>query len=177
VLILGWHGNPQLLESADNLSFHYHDSAAVLVRDGTIVAAIEEERLNRVKHSSFFPARAIRFCLERAKITIADVDIIVTDTAEEFADFVIARDASKQPHHPFQSGRQLLAATFKREFGVDVSAKLHFCRHHVAHLYSAWHPSGFSEALTVCIDGDGDGVGGSPRPGSGAPGVPLRLRA
>lgn len=51
-----------------------HDSAAALVRDGEIIAFAEEERFTRKKHDGGFPAEAIKFCLERAGITLADVD-------------------------------------------------------------------------------------------------------
>ena len=55
----------------------YHgDAAAALIKDGRIVAAAEEERFNRVKHCAGFPAAALRYCLEAAGITIADVDHI-----------------------------------------------------------------------------------------------------
>ncbi|MBB3664223.1 carbamoyltransferase [Prauserella sediminis] len=51
-----------------------HDSAAALVHDGTIVAFAEEERFTRVKHDGGLPANAIRFCLDQAGITLAEVD-------------------------------------------------------------------------------------------------------
>ncbi len=51
-----------------------HDSAAALVRDGEIVAFAEEERFTRVKHDGRFPAKAIRFCLEQAGISLGEVD-------------------------------------------------------------------------------------------------------
>jgi len=52
----------------------HHDSAAALVRDGEIVAFVEEERVSRVKHDGTFPARAVRQCLAIAGITLAEVD-------------------------------------------------------------------------------------------------------
>ena len=53
----------------------YHgDAAAAIIRDGQIVAAVEEERFNRVKHCAGFPSQSIRFCLEAAGISIEDVD-------------------------------------------------------------------------------------------------------
>ncbi|MBB5874180.1 carbamoyltransferase [Allocatelliglobosispora scoriae] len=52
----------------------HHDSAAALVRDGEIVAFLEEERVSRVKHDGTFPAKAVRTCLEMAGITLSDVD-------------------------------------------------------------------------------------------------------
>src|SRR5579859_4938182 len=55
----------------------YHgDAAAALVADGRLVAAAEEERFNRIKHSAGFPSRAIEYCLREASVTVADVDHI-----------------------------------------------------------------------------------------------------
>ena len=55
----------------------YHgDAAAALVRDGELVAAVEEERFNRVKHCAGFPQASIRYCLEAAGIRIEDVEHI-----------------------------------------------------------------------------------------------------
>jgi len=52
----------------------YHaDASAVLIKDGQIVAAAEEEQFNRIKHSAGFPALAIQYCLQRAGIKIEDV--------------------------------------------------------------------------------------------------------
>jgi carbamoyltransferase len=53
----------------------YHgDAAAAIIKDGRIVAAVEEERFNRVKHCAGFPSESIRYCLKAAGITLADVD-------------------------------------------------------------------------------------------------------
>ena len=59
------------------LSYYYHDSSAALVQDGTLVAAAEEERFSRKKHDSGFPELAIEFVLERAGLTLHDVDYVV----------------------------------------------------------------------------------------------------
>jgi len=160
MLILGWHGSPLLRESQDVRGFSFHDGAAAIVRDGQLVCAIEEERLNRVKHSSFFPARALRFCLREAGARITDVDAIVTDLAEDFFDFALLQEAVLDPRATRLGARALLARVFEQEFGCDVGARIRFCKHHIAHLFSAWFPSGFTEALAVCLDGDGDGSAG-----------------
>src|SRR6195256_4907198 len=66
----------------------YHgDAAAALIEDGRIVAAVEEERFNRVKHCAGFPAAAVRYCLEAAGICI-----------EEVAHIGISRDPSAHLH-------------------------------------------------------------------------------
>src|SRR5215831_735160 len=55
----------------------YHgDAAAALVKDGELIAAVEEERFNRVKHCAGFPREAIEYCLDRAGISIAEVEHI-----------------------------------------------------------------------------------------------------
>ncbi|NMA28739.1 MAG: hypothetical protein GX934_13360, partial [Burkholderiales bacterium] len=59
------------------ISCFYHDAAAALLVDGQLVAAAEEERFSRVKHDWEFPARAVSFCLERAGLTGADLDLVV----------------------------------------------------------------------------------------------------
>ncbi|MBA3470377.1 MAG: carbamoyl transferase [Herpetosiphonaceae bacterium] len=52
----------------------HHDSAAALLKDGQIVAFVEEERFNRKKHFGGFPTLAVKYCLETAGITLGDVD-------------------------------------------------------------------------------------------------------
>ena len=160
MLILGWHGNPRLLESQPETGIAYHDAAAVILHDGALVAAIEDERLNRAKHSTYFPKRAISFCLREARATLGDLDVIITDSNEEFLDQALSRSAARDPRLSFQNSRQVIAASFQHEFGVDVSRKLRFCNHHVAHLCGTWYPSGFSDGLIICFDGSGDGASG-----------------
>ena len=58
------------------ISCYFHDAAAAILRDGTLVAAAEEERFSRVKHDFSFPRRAIAFCLERAGIPSAEIDYV-----------------------------------------------------------------------------------------------------
>ena len=75
----------------------YHgDAAAALIKDGRIVAAVEEERFNRVKHCAGFPTQAVRYCLEVAGIGI-----------EEVAHIGISRDPSAHLHKKilFAAGR------------------------------------------------------------------------
>jgi carbamoyltransferase len=161
MLVLGWHGGVKGCEAEDfDVGYSSHDGAAVLLRDGRIVAAVEEERLNRVKHSNFFPVRAIRYCLAEAGVTLADVDVIVTDCLQSVLDEFIIVETLQVPDEPVVDGRRWLANMFAREFGCDVHDKIRCYRHHLAHLNGAFIPSGFPEALTVCLDGEGDGQSG-----------------
>src|ERR1700741_2575141 len=54
-------------------AYHGNASAAILC-DGKLIAAVEEERFNRVKYAAGFPTRAIRYCLKEAGLTLADID-------------------------------------------------------------------------------------------------------
>ena len=58
------------------ISAFYHDSAAALLRDGEIVAAVQEERFTRKKHDPGFPDEAVKYCLEKAGIGIRDLDFV-----------------------------------------------------------------------------------------------------
>ena len=59
------------------ISAFYHDSAAALVEDGRIVAAVQEERFTRKKADAAFPKNAIAYCLEEAGTTLDAVDHVV----------------------------------------------------------------------------------------------------
>ena len=59
------------------VSCYYHDSAAVLLKDGQLIAAAEEERFSRVKHDNGYPKHAIEFCLKQGGITSKDLDYVV----------------------------------------------------------------------------------------------------
>src|SRR5512134_707018 len=58
------------------ISCYYHDSAAALIKDGTIVAAAQEERFTRKKHDFNFPTHAIHYCLSQQRITPADLAFV-----------------------------------------------------------------------------------------------------
>lgn len=59
------------------VSGFYHDSAAVLIHDGRIIAAAQEERFTRKKHDSGFPRNAIAYCFEEGQIKAEQVDFVV----------------------------------------------------------------------------------------------------
>src|SRR6185437_3316800 len=59
------------------ISAFYHDSAACLVKDGDILAAVQEERFSRIKNDAAFPENSIKYCLEYANITLAEIEYVV----------------------------------------------------------------------------------------------------
>ncbi|MYM84902.1 nodulation protein [Duganella sp. FT50W] len=144
--------------AADDLS---HDGAAVLIQDGAVVAAIEEERLNRIKHSNLFPLEAIRFCLKRAGITLDQVDEVAFYLNESYLDYLLAGHMERMgAPRPYLKARQLLGMRLQQEFGVDVTARLRFVDHHIAHAYSAFPYIPAAEALVLVMDGAGEYASG-----------------
>jgi len=160
MLTLGWHGGTTLENETSGVSYARHDAAAAILKDGCLIAAIEEERLSRVKHSNSFPYRAIRYCLDSVGAKLEDLDQIAVDSERREVDGVAFSDYLKNPRSPRLTGRQWIGNMFQKAFGVDVSAKVRFCQHHLAHAYSTFFPSAFDEALIFCPDGEGDGLSG-----------------
>jgi carbamoyltransferase len=159
--ILGFNGGMAFESEFDDSGISHHDSAAVLLEDGQIIAAVEEERLSRLKHSNCFPMHAIRYCLSAADCELQDVDLIATNNAEYTYDATAKLHLINNASAPiYSTGRLYLSSRFERVFGVDIADKLHFCNHHVAHAWSAFGLSGFDRSLVVSIDGDGDNSSG-----------------
>jgi len=139
-----------------------HDGAAVLVEDGRVIAAVEEERLNRIKHSNKFPALAIRHCLDEAGARLGDIDAIGFYATERYCNALLAQLFAGQPDNAVPlDARQLLTGLLAREFATTVDpARLHFVGHHEAHAVSAFAMSGLDESLILAIDGYGDFLSG-----------------
>ncbi|MEX0752583.1 MAG: carbamoyltransferase [Xanthobacteraceae bacterium] len=153
------------------ISAYYHDSAAVLITDGAVTAAAQEERFTRKKHDSRFPANAVAYCLEEAGITLADVDFVAfydkpflkfERLLETYLAFAPRGFTSFKMALPiwireklFQ--KDLLCKELKR-FAPDVqwADRLLFAEHHQSHAASAFFPSPFDEAVVLTMDGVGE---------------------
>ncbi|MBR0806173.1 carbamoyl transferase [Bradyrhizobium japonicum] len=119
----------------------HHDGAAVLLRDGELIAAAEEERFTLAKHArGELPRGAIGFCLKQAGITMRDVDWICS------------------PLKTYTNYTQRLTEYFKYQFGH--SPKIELYDHHLCHAASSFYGSGFSEATVACFDFSGDSSSG-----------------
>jgi carbamoyltransferase len=143
----------------------YHGNAsAAIVCEGRLVAAVEEERFNRVKYAAGFPAQAIRYCLKEAGLGLKDIDHVAV------------------PRNPYaRLGTKLFYAMRMRSFARDrikvlakftgipealaqaldtdpakVAAQFHRVEHHKAHLASAFFVSPFERAALLSADGLGD---------------------
>lgn len=151
------------------LNAYHGDVAAVVLRDGHLVAALEEERFARTKHVAGFPARAISRGLDMARATPRDVDIWAIARGRRVHLLQKARFALT--HRPGsalvgqyrnttgKSARipDVIAATFGLT-ADHLASRVQYIEHHPAHLASAYYMSGFSDAACCAIDGFGDFV-------------------
>ncbi|MGH9547250.1 MAG: carbamoyltransferase family protein [Terriglobales bacterium] len=140
-------------------AFHGDASAAVL-RDGQLVAALEEERLNRIKHWAGLPVLAAKACLEG---TQPDHIAISRDPRAHLRDKLL-RTALRPHQWPNLASRATNSVRIAQVGDMLEAAgivprdarKVHFVEHHRAHLASAFFASAFGEAAVVSIDGFGD---------------------
>ncbi|HZL96390.1 MAG TPA: carbamoyltransferase N-terminal domain-containing protein, partial [Vicinamibacterales bacterium] len=166
MLTLGLSGGLDLLDQDRRYLFplgSYHDSAAALVDDGRVVAAVEEERLNRIKHTSKGAISAIRFCLDRRCAQLRDLDALVIYGDEHLWERTLRGIYVTQVHAaPVMTPRALVHQMLVRGLGSDIDdSKLVFVRHHLAHALSTYLQSGFESSLVLTIDGGGDDLSGS----------------
>ena len=165
------------------LSALYHDSAAALIEDGRIVAAVQEERFSRKKHDARMPRLAIGACLEIGGIGLKDIDLVAF-YEKPFIKFerLLETYAALAPQG-FTSFRRAVPLWIKEKLfqkdalirelktlepGVDWSQRLVFSEHHASHAASAFFPSPFEEAAILTMDGVGEWTTTSLAHGQGA---------
>jgi carbamoyltransferase len=157
----------------------YHgDVSAVLVRDGELVAAVEEERYRRIKHVAGFPTMAIRACLEMAGASPRDVDHVAVSRNPRA--HLWRKGLFALRHRPGGGLVRDRAANYRRVGAIpetlvealglsprDKRPIVHWVEHHPAHLASAFFVSPFEDAAVCAIDGFGDFVSTSWAVGQG----------
>jgi carbamoyltransferase len=143
----------------------YHGNAsAAIVCDGQLIAAVEEERFNRVKYAAGFPAQAIRYCLHEAGLTLADLDHVGVPRNPYARLGTKIFYALRMPSFAreramvltkFSGVREALAQAFDAD-PRKITAQFHRIEHHLAHLASAFFVSPFESAAVLSADGLGD---------------------
>ena len=148
------------------LSAFYHDSAAALIRDGSIIAAAQEERFTRVKHDSAFPGLAVDYCLKAANITSAELDAVVFYEkpllkAERLIETYLA--TAPKGLRSFAVGmptwlaeKSRVSSTIRKKLGKVFRGSILFTGHHQSHAASAFYPSPFADAAILTVDGVGE---------------------
>jgi carbamoyltransferase len=133
-----------------------HDSAAVLLVDGEVIAGAAEERFSRKKHTGDFPIHAIQYCLAQAGIQANEIDEIAHgfDYGPYRAAFLLDKTTAEQYDQVF-SREKLLSQIAQHLPGLPAE-KVQQVNHHMAHAASAYYTSGWEECLVVVIDGMGE---------------------
>ena len=153
------------------ISAFYHDSAAALTVGGKIIAAAQEERFTRDKHTPDFPTNAVKYCLDEAGLTIDELDAIV------FYDKPLLKfERLLQTYYAFAPKglvsflraipvwlnekmflKKLLYDGLKEVGPYDKKkVNLLFPEHHLSHAASAFLPCPYEKAAILTIDGVGE---------------------
>jgi carbamoyltransferase len=141
----------------------HHDAAAILLCGGRVVAGIEEERLNRVKHTNRLAVNATRACLDMARLQLRDLDRIAIYEREDVWDRTIRWHARQRADiMVYATARDYFADVVRCDLGSEVDpSRFAFVEHHLAHAASAYAMGPFPDALVVTLDGDGDFLSGT----------------
>ena len=154
----------------------YHgDSSAAIVRDGRLIAAVEEERFRRIKHWAGLPTEAIKFCLAEAGLKFGDLEHVAINLNPRVNHlkrlfFILKR--RPDPRLIFQrllklkktqGLHQALAEAFPNE---QMRAEVHHIEHHLAHIASSYLCSPFKDAVNLSVDGFGDFASAAWGPGA-----------
>lgn len=146
--ILGLHGPLTFPDAPLEALDGWHDTAAVLIRDGEVVAALEEERLSRDKHTHAGPGRAIVACLALDKTRLVDVDAVALAYPETF--LAAQLRAARVNMTPRAYVVTALAAHVGERLDED---RVEFLDHHTCHAWSAAAFSGWDDCLVMSLDG------------------------
>ena len=140
------------------ISCFFHDAACCLLKDGVLVAAVEEERFSRNKHDASIPKRAFNYCLEAGGLTIDEVDCVAyyeeptKKLARQISMIMPGLSSEKKmmvrldPHRANREIREVL--------GYD--GPIEYVGHHQAHAASCFYYSGFDDAAILTVDGVGE---------------------
>jgi len=153
------------------ISAFYHDSAAALIKDGTIVSAVQEERFSRKKHDARYPFNAINYILKDSKLKLNEIDHIVffekpflkfERLLETYMAFAPKGFKSFSLSMPVWLREKLFQKKFlfdklkQHDDNFKDIEKIKFSEHHYSHAASAFFPSPFKEAVILTLDGVGE---------------------
>lgn len=154
------------------LNTTYHELSACLIKDGELIAAVEEERFNRVKHGKSalvsnpdtLPVEAIKFCFDEAGITFADLDkIAISFCPQDRLKNINIDEHFKEGDWGSKSGEELfynklmsLPSLLSKLANFDLNDKIVWVPHHIGHAGSAYYVSPFDNAAILSVDGIGE---------------------
>jgi len=147
------------------ISCYYHDSAAALLKDGHVIAAVEEERFSRKKFDDSFPKMAIEWCLKEAKITPSEIhSVAFYDKPVLKFERLLDNYITVSPRGLFSFLDTIPKWLHKRLWIKNDITKLLkgfkgdiiFPEHHMSHAAHTFYTSPFDESAIVTVDGVGE---------------------
>lgn len=149
---------PELEEREYRIS-QGHDSAAALVVDGEVVAAVAQERIARRKHTGEFPLGAIESCLAQAGLQASELDAVVHSF--DYAPYraLYALDPISQELYSEVLSREAFAKRVRATLPDLPAERVGHLDHHLAHAASAYFTSGWERCMVAVIDGMGEAHG------------------
>lgn len=154
------------------ISSFVHDSAACLIKHGELVANVEEERFNRIKHSDAFPIQSIQYALDAGGIEMSEVDAIAFNwnpyksliseiikfTLVPITYYKVYRNTNPPKNFRSIAATFQLRKTINKHFPDQFKGQIVWVDHHLAHFASCYYLSPFSSqsADVIIIDAHGD---------------------
>ncbi len=149
------------------LNYYFHDSTACIVKDGELLAAIEEERLNRDKHTRVFPQLAIDRCLKIANLDYNQIDHIAVSIkpTHNLGKKLWHCATNLKSFKPFVNHEFVHAYNKQKSFwnwykyhweSKKNGPKVHFIPHHFSHAPGSFYVSPYQEAALLGVDGSGE---------------------
>ena len=149
------------------LNINHADSSACIIKNGELLFAIEEERINRIKHWAGLPMESIKCCLDYTKISINEItDISINSNPLSnilpksiyFLKNYILGTKKYEIYQRLKNKINLKTILEEKFFPLTFSKnlKIHYIDHHLSHIASAFYPSKFDRAIGLSIDGFGD---------------------
>ena len=153
------------------ISAFYHDSAAALIKNGKIIAAVQEERFSRKKHDASYPFHSVEYVLKEGQLNLTEVDYVVfyekpflkferlLETYVAFAPRGFKSFSVSMPlwlrEKLFQK-KMLFSELKNHDENFRDMNKIYFSEHHLSHAASAFYPSPFKDAAILTLDGVGE---------------------
>ena len=159
------------MTSVLGISAFYHDSAAAIIVDGEIIAAVQEERFTRKKHDASYPKNAINYVLKEANLKLNQVDHVVfyekpflkfERLLETYVGFSPSGFKSFSMSMPLWLSEKLFQKKMlfdelkKQDNNFNDIKKINFSEHHLSHAASAFFSSPYDEAIILTLDGVGE---------------------
>jgi carbamoyltransferase len=146
------------------ISCGYHDSAAVLIKDGEVLGACEEERFTGIKHDSSFPVNTINWLYKEFKISGLDIKkVAFYDNPKSKLDR-IKKSLKRGPITELFNRNRILKRNklkfekFEKQIGgiTNPNIEIYYCDHHLSHAAYSFYTSPYDKASILSVDGVGE---------------------